>query len=50
MANMPKFDFLAEDEDARAMKRVREILWNHVWLTSRTDEMVLKIIIDALKY
>lgn len=50
MTNMPKYDFLAEDEEARTMKKVREILWNHVWLTSRTDEIVLKIVLDALKY
>jgi hypothetical protein len=50
LVNIPKYDFLGEDEDARKFKRVREILWSHTWVTSHTDENVFKIVLDALKY
>ncbi len=50
LTNTPKFDFVALDDEAKRYKRLRELHWQYVWATSRTDAEVVKIIQDALKY
>lgn len=50
ITNTPKFDFVALDDEAKRYKRIRELHWQYVWATSRTDTEIVKIITDALKY
>lgn len=50
LANTPKYDFIAMDDDAKRYKKVRELHWNYVWQVSGTDRANASIIFDALKY
>jgi len=50
LTNTPKYDFVALDDEAKKYKRVRELHWQYVWATSRTDIEIVKILQDALKY
>lgn len=50
ITNTPKFDFVALDNEAKKYKRVRELHWQYVWLNSRTDREIMRIVLDALKY
>lgn len=50
ITNTPKFDFVALDDEAKKYKRIRELHWQYIWATSRTDAEIIKIIQDALKY
>ncbi len=48
--NTPRYDFIALDAEARRYKRLRELFWDYVWLTSKTDKAIYAIVFDALKY
>ena len=50
VANTPKYDFIALDDEAKKYKRVRELHWKYVWETSRTDAELIKILMDSCKY
>ncbi len=50
LANTPRFDFIALDTKASKYKRLRELFWDYVWMTSRTDKAIYSIVMDALKY
>lgn len=50
LANTPKYDFIAEDDEAKRYRRVRELHWDYVWQVSGTDRANHSIIFDALKY
>lgn len=50
LQNTPKYDFIALDEDGRRYKRLRELFWDYVWMTSRTDKAIFEIVMDSLKY
>ena len=34
LANTPKYDFIAMDDDAKRYRKVRELHWNYVWQVS----------------
>lgn len=46
----PSYDFIAMDDDAKRYKKIRELLWNYIWTTSKTDYELMRIVYDALKY
>ncbi len=48
LSSTPFYDFLAMDEEAKKNKKVRELFWKWLWTTSKTDQEVYRIIIDAL--
>ena len=50
LTNTPRFDFIALDAEARRYKRLRELFWDYVWLTSKTDKAIYTIVFDSLKY
>lgn len=50
LANTPKYDFVALDDEAKRYRRVRELHWDYVWQVSGTDRANFHIIMDALKY
>lgn len=50
LENFPEWSFLPLDDDARANVKAKKLLWDHLWLTSRTDDAVSKIVFDAMKY
>lgn len=50
MESVPKYDFVALDDEGRKYRKVKEIFWNYVWATSCTDKAIFKIVMDAMKY
>ena len=46
----PQYDFVAMDEEARNNKKPRELFWKWLWITSKTDAAIYKILLDALCY
>jgi len=50
ITNTPKFDFVALDDEAKKYKRIRELHWQYVWQSSKTDREILRIVLDAMKY
>lgn len=50
LANFPQWSFLPLDDEARANVKAKKLLWDHLWLISRTDDAVSKIVFDAMKY
>lgn len=50
LENFPEWSFLPLDDEARANVKAKKLLWDHLWLTSRTDDAVAKIVFDAMKY
>ena len=50
IANTPKYDFVALDDEGKRYKRVRELFWKYVWEVSKTDAAIMQIVLEALKY
>jgi hypothetical protein len=50
LANTPRYDHVALDDTAKRYKRLRQLFWEYVWLTSRTDKAIMSAVMDSLKY
>lgn len=49
-ASLPEYQFIAEDDDGSANKRIVKQSWLYHWLVSNTDKIIGKIVSSATTY
>ena len=50
LAATPTYEFVPLDDLAKTNRPIREMFWKYIWMITKSDKELYKVVMDALKY